>query len=288
LTETIKGGHIPSSIRSTAHTGSVDLMAVADARVVAEQRACAELRSELSRVERCLEQSQEAVAHREAEVRRIAKQLEGGRDIDKLSMAARNDANEGVILNLNQQVDFLTAQLGNLEGEAVERQRAEAALAATMAERDALAERLRVAGTELERIRSESIRLSETVATRHLETARVGGSNAKEIAEAMSQLQNLRAELTRSAAAREALKAENEALLSAVKSKSGSGSGDLRFEAATAMSAAQNASESRERYVSIHVVSSYKLRDCSTSLRHDASQHPINTIGNIKSDIFLF
>lgn len=48
--------------------------------------------------------SQEALARRDAETQRLSAQLAQGPDVDALAQRYRNDANEAVILQLNQQV----------------------------------------------------------------------------------------------------------------------------------------------------------------------------------------
>lgn len=48
--------------------------------------------------------SQEALARRDAEIQRLSAQLAQCPDVDALAQRYRNDANEEVILQLNQQV----------------------------------------------------------------------------------------------------------------------------------------------------------------------------------------
>lgn len=51
-----------------------------------------------------LSRPQDALARRDAEIQRLSAQLEQGPDVDALAQRYRNDANEAVILQLNQQV----------------------------------------------------------------------------------------------------------------------------------------------------------------------------------------
>eukprot|EP00854_Cymbomonas_tetramitiformis_P022122 gene22122-26660_t len=46
--------------------------------------------------------------------------LDGGRDVERMTLEYRNEANEKTIISLNQQVEFLTLQLSRVESEAAQ------------------------------------------------------------------------------------------------------------------------------------------------------------------------
>jgi len=60
--------------------------------------------------------SQESLAKRDAEIQRLSAALVQGPDVDRLAQQYRNDANEAVILQLNQQASWVQRVVGALAG----------------------------------------------------------------------------------------------------------------------------------------------------------------------------
>lgn len=57
-----------------------------------------------SKLEEQLAEAGERLSKRELEIERLGNTVEKGRDLDRLNLEYRNEANESIILQLNQQV----------------------------------------------------------------------------------------------------------------------------------------------------------------------------------------
>ena len=62
------------------------------------------------------------VAARDQEIERLNQLLDGGQDYQKLSFEHVNKSNQQLVTNLNENVQFLTSQIVNLENEVLHRQ----------------------------------------------------------------------------------------------------------------------------------------------------------------------
>eukprot|EP00951_Prasinocladus_malaysianus_P046724 scaffold647899_cov47-Prasinocladus_malaysianus.AAC.1 len=116
---------------------------------------------------------EEKLSKRDLEIERLGASVEKGRDLDRLNMEYRNEANESIILQLNQQVEFLTGQVSQLEDEAKAKKQYEVALGAAEHGRNDAETRLRLAVEENAQIRDTLVRLREELnSTRQVDASK--------------------------------------------------------------------------------------------------------------------
>lgn len=99
---------------------AMDLVRTADARSTAAAKECAALRSSLASATEELTVARHAQSNREEEIMRLQALLEGTRDVERLSLEYRNEANEKTIVSLNKQLDHLTMTLDKMHLEVCE------------------------------------------------------------------------------------------------------------------------------------------------------------------------
>ncbi|XP_032884960.1 centrosomal protein of 135 kDa isoform X5 [Amblyraja radiata] len=110
----------PSGIASAPqiHTEDpyyLDLLNVADDRIMGLQDAVNNLKAELDKSDRGMRKFQRQVDARDEEIERLNRSLEGGRPHDVISLEAKNKSNERLIAHLNLQ-DEIQKQHRELEG----------------------------------------------------------------------------------------------------------------------------------------------------------------------------
>ncbi|XP_032884916.1 centrosomal protein of 135 kDa isoform X1 [Amblyraja radiata] len=110
----------PSGIASAPqiHTEDpyyLDLLNVADDRIMGLQDAVNNLKAELDKSDRGMRKFQRQVDARDEEIERLNRSLEGGRPHDVISLEAKNKSNERLIAHLNLQVEYLQRTNCDLE-----------------------------------------------------------------------------------------------------------------------------------------------------------------------------
>lgn len=111
-----------------ASRGAISLLKAADARVLSLESELRQRDCELEAAREALALAQEAAARREAEAARLAAVIsERGPDLDALTWRHRSEANEALILQLNEQVEALTRELAEVQRRAIDRAELEAA-----------------------------------------------------------------------------------------------------------------------------------------------------------------
>eukprot|EP00803_Ostreobium_quekettii_P006651 evm.model.scf_534.11 EVM.evm.TU.scf_534.11 scf_534:64730-78765(+) len=108
---------------------AIDLVRSADARIKGLEEQVVKYKHEADQLATQLEELKGSHAHKEQEIERLGSQLAKGQDLERLDLQYRNEANESIIVNLNQQVDYLTAELAHLEGQVADKQQTAQALA---------------------------------------------------------------------------------------------------------------------------------------------------------------
>ncbi|GMH37469.1 hypothetical protein BSKO_05342 [Bryopsis sp. KO-2023] len=108
---------------------SVDIMKTANNRIARLEEQIAKFSSENERLMQKHEECKVAADRKDEEIKRLGKELAKGQDLEKLDLKYRNDANENVIISLNQQVDYLASQNSTLTSELEDKGKTEAALA---------------------------------------------------------------------------------------------------------------------------------------------------------------
>ncbi|XP_060686695.1 centrosomal protein of 135 kDa isoform X3 [Hemiscyllium ocellatum] len=110
----------PSEIASAPqiHTEDpyfMDLLSVADNRILDLQATVDELKCELEKSDRGMRKFQRQIEVRDEEIERLNRTLEGGRPHDVISLEAKNKSNERLIAHLNLQVEYLQRTNCDLE-----------------------------------------------------------------------------------------------------------------------------------------------------------------------------
>jgi hypothetical protein len=83
----------------------------ADARLQTTQAELADFKMQIARQAEELNVARNQHASCEEEILRLQGLLDGGRDVERMTLEYRTEANERTILNLNQQLDFATKAL---------------------------------------------------------------------------------------------------------------------------------------------------------------------------------
>ncbi|KAF5840897.1 hypothetical protein DUNSADRAFT_15097 [Dunaliella salina] len=141
------------SRKSPIPAATVDLLQSANTRVLALQRQLADKEAQLQAAQQDIRAQQIALERNEQDLGRM-----GGRgvgDANTAALAARNEANESMILQLNSTVENLMAQVREFEPTTREKARVEGQLAAAERARSEAEEKLRKAVRESEAIRHE-------------------------------------------------------------------------------------------------------------------------------------
>ena len=139
---------------------AVDLVKTADARITAATKEAVALRSQLSMVTEELTVARHVQSNREEEIMRLQALLEGTRDVERLSLEYRNEANEKTIASLNKQLDHLTVTLDKMDVEGKEKSQLQVALKESLREKEALLAQARAATADYGELRGEVSRLS--------------------------------------------------------------------------------------------------------------------------------
>ncbi|XP_078254547.1 centrosomal protein of 135 kDa isoform X2 [Rhinoraja longicauda] len=110
----------PSGIASAPqiHTEDpyyLDLLNVADDRIMGLQDTVNNLKTELDKSDRGMRKFQRQVDARDEEIERLNRSLEGGRPHDVISLEGKNKSNERLIAHLNLQVEYLQRTNCDLE-----------------------------------------------------------------------------------------------------------------------------------------------------------------------------
>ncbi|XP_062899172.1 centrosomal protein of 135 kDa isoform X2 [Mobula hypostoma] len=110
----------PSAIASAPqiHTEDpyhLDLLNVADDRIMGLQDTVNNLKAELDKSDREMRKFQRQVEARDEEIERLNRTLEGGRPHDVISLEAKSKSNERLIAHLNLQVEYLQRTNCDLE-----------------------------------------------------------------------------------------------------------------------------------------------------------------------------
>ncbi|XP_038647081.1 centrosomal protein of 135 kDa isoform X3 [Scyliorhinus canicula] len=110
----------PSGIASAPqiHTEDpyfMDLLSVADNRILDLQATVDELKIELEKSDRGMRKFQRQIEARDTEIDRLNRTLEGGRPHDVISLEAKGKSNERLIAHLNLQVEYLQRTNCDLE-----------------------------------------------------------------------------------------------------------------------------------------------------------------------------
>ncbi|XP_067891129.1 centrosomal protein of 135 kDa isoform X2 [Heterodontus francisci] len=110
----------PSGIASAPqiHTEDpyfMDLLSVADNRILDLQSTVDELKNELEKSDRGMRKFRRQVEARDEEIERLNRTLEGGRPHDVISLEAKSKSNERLIAHLNLQVEYLQRTNCDLE-----------------------------------------------------------------------------------------------------------------------------------------------------------------------------
>lgn len=110
----------PSGIASAPqmHTEDpyyLDLLNVADDRIMGLQDTVNNLKAELDKSDRGMRKFQRQVDARDEEIERLNRSLEGGRPHDVISLESKNKSNERLIAHLNLQVEYLQRTNCDLE-----------------------------------------------------------------------------------------------------------------------------------------------------------------------------
>ncbi|KAI7844734.1 hypothetical protein COHA_001619 [Chlorella ohadii] len=156
----------PAAAAKTSR-GAISLIKAADSRILQLEADVRRREGELAELNGRLAQAQEALARRDAEIQRLSAQLAQGPDVDALAQRYRNDANEAVILQLNQQVEALTAELTSVQERAVDRRTLEAAQQAQReaeARANGLAAEREGVAREVEAMQAALVRLQQEAA----------------------------------------------------------------------------------------------------------------------------
>ncbi|PRW50911.1 basal body [Chlorella sorokiniana] len=156
----------PAAAAKTSR-GAISLIKAADSRILQLEADVRRREGELSELSGRLAQAQDAMARRDVEIQRLSVQLAQGPDVDALAQRYRNDANEAVILQLNQQVEALTAELTSVQERAVDRRTLEAAQQAQReaeARANALAVERESVAREVEAMQAALVRLQQEAA----------------------------------------------------------------------------------------------------------------------------
>ncbi|GCC24717.1 centrosomal protein of 135 kDa isoform X2 [Chiloscyllium punctatum] len=93
----------------------MDLLSVADNRILDLQATVDELKCELEKSDRGMRKFQRQIEVRDEEIERLNRTLEGGRPHDVISLEAKNKSNERLIAHLNLQVEYLQRTNCDLE-----------------------------------------------------------------------------------------------------------------------------------------------------------------------------
>ncbi|KAL4853675.1 Centrosomal protein [Chlorella vulgaris] len=155
----------PAALAKTSR-GGISLLRVADTRIASLEAAVRRQDAEAQDLQEKLQQAQDGLARREAEIARLSGLVAAGPDVDRLAQQHRTAANEAVVLQLNQQVELLTGELSELQRRAVDRgtleaaqqaqQQAEARASALAADRESVAREVEVMQAALVRLQQEA------------------------------------------------------------------------------------------------------------------------------------
>ncbi|KAK3289417.1 hypothetical protein CYMTET_3154 [Cymbomonas tetramitiformis] len=139
---------------------STDLVHASELRTAAAERELHTLKAQLLEAQEELAQSQHFVSSREDEIARLSSMLEGGRDVERMTLEYRNEANEKTIISLNQQVEFLTLQLSRVESEAAQGRELQTTMAKYQKEKERLTANLQETLRENSEVRASARRIS--------------------------------------------------------------------------------------------------------------------------------
>ncbi|XP_041057688.1 centrosomal protein of 135 kDa [Carcharodon carcharias] len=93
----------------------MDLLSVADNRILDLQATVDELKNELEKSDRGMRKFRRQIEARDEEIERLNRTLEGGRPHDVISLEAKSKSNERLIAHLNLQVEYLQRTNCDLE-----------------------------------------------------------------------------------------------------------------------------------------------------------------------------
>ncbi|CAL5228386.1 g11509 [Coccomyxa viridis] len=117
----------PGPINALAE--NVDILRATEHRVASLEALLKEKEAQLDSARQDVEQLQEAVTAREAEIIRLGREAGQNRNVDELALQHRCEGQESLILQLTEQVDMLKATAADAEAEAARREDATLQLA---------------------------------------------------------------------------------------------------------------------------------------------------------------
>lgn len=197
--------------KSPVPAATVDLLQSANTRVLALQRQLADKDAQLQAAQQSIRAQQIALERHEKDVGHMGGRSTG--DANTAALAARNEANESMILQLNSTVENLMAQVRDFEPTSREKARLEGQLAAAERARSEAEEKLRKAVRESEAIQHEVLQLRADVTMLQTTTAKSSPPPPTELDSAMNSVSGLRTRLAESRAEQDRLKTVVETLV---------------------------------------------------------------------------
>ncbi|GAB4818323.1 hypothetical protein N2152v2_005369 [Parachlorella kessleri] len=188
--------------------GAISLIKAADQRILALESDLKRREAQLQGLEAQLTKAQagfsnfgsedEDLKTRDLEVAQLTPQLSRGPDVDKLAWQYRNEANEAVILQLNQQVEALTFELTALQQRAVDKavlKAAEQACQEAESRAQALEDERGSVAAEVEDMQKALTRLQQEASSENQARLRLGKLKAN-LEESRAQKAQLEGQLT--------------------------------------------------------------------------------------------
>eukprot|EP00884_Botryococcus_braunii_P001453 jgi/Botrbrau1/11308/Bobra.0038s0069.1 len=219
--------HAATASTSTSNR-TVDVQKATQSRLAALEASVKEKQALIQESQLQVRALQESIGLRDAEIQRLSRQLEAGPEVDRLHLAYRAEANEHIILQLNDQMQQLQSDVEAAKKQAVQagllaheercqRQAADAKLSKLAKEREATSKEiaeLKVAllQAKADRARKPSMRYenSENI-TPNIMGKALGASKKGSAGEARDKA--LAAEISRKSEALEHLQAEKESAM---------------------------------------------------------------------------